>query len=232
MNRLLLSSLLATGLAFGASGVFAADQYGSPENVNQQAESYQQNTSADSMRTEGGEYTIQSGDTLSSIAESELGSQDRWQEIAEANDIDNPDRIYAGQTLAIPSGQSGASNAAHETAGEERASIENPSGQNEVSDNGMSAKSDESMIESPDDQASDDQNELSMDQSQRELKGEITEIGTESDSFSLRDEQGMTHLFTKLEDDEILEEVSVGDFVKVEIEDGTVVSLEKVDRSA
>ena len=67
---------------------------------------------------------------------------------------------------------------------------------------------------------------------EQELKGEITEIGTQNDSLSLKDEQGMTHSFTKFEDEKVLEGVSVGDFVKVEIEDGTVISLEKVDRPA
>jgi hypothetical protein len=42
----------------------------------------------------------------------------------------------------------------------------------------------------------------------------------------------MTHSFSKFEDEKVLEGVSVGDFVKVEIEDGTVISLEKVDRPA
>jgi hypothetical protein len=76
------------------------------------------------------------------------------------------------------------------------------------------------------------QSEQSMDQTQQELKGEITEIGSHNDSFSVKDAQGLTHSFTKLEDTDMLEQISVGDFVKIQIENGTVVSLEKVEKSA
>ena len=49
-------------------------------------------------------YTVQRGDTLSGIA--------RWygvsvHALAQANHISNPNRIYAGQTLCIPSGGGG-----------------------------------------------------------------------------------------------------------------------------
>ena len=219
MNRFLLSSIIATGLALGTSGVFAADQYGNSSDEIRQSEKYQQSSSNENLGSEGGEYTVQSGDTLSSIAEAELGSQDRWQEIARANDIENPDRIFAGQKLTIP--------AANETAGQERSEAEAPAKQNEASDTDVGAKSgaEEGTMSKA-------RNEQSMDQTQQELKGEITEIGSEKDRFSVKDEQGMTHSFTKIEDKDMLEEVSIGDFVKLEIENGTVVSLEKVDRSA
>lgn len=49
-------------------------------------------------------YTVQSGDTLSAIAASQLGSSDRYMEIFEANRaiLSNPDAIDVGQTLRIP----------------------------------------------------------------------------------------------------------------------------------
>lgn len=49
-------------------------------------------------------YTVQSGDTLSAIAQSQLGSADRYMEIFEANKsiLANPDAIDVGQTLRIP----------------------------------------------------------------------------------------------------------------------------------
>ncbi len=50
-----------------------------------------------------GEYVVKEGDTLGDIAEEQLGSQEDWQIIARANDIDNPDKIYVGQRLTIPS---------------------------------------------------------------------------------------------------------------------------------
>jgi len=52
-----------------------------------------------------GTYTVKEGDTLWKIAESQLGSGERWQEIAEANGIpiDNP-KVEVGQELTIPGG--------------------------------------------------------------------------------------------------------------------------------
>lgn len=228
MNRLLLSSILATGLALGASGVFAADQYGNSSDEIRQSENYRQNSSDENLGSEGGEYTVQSGDTLSSIAEAELGSQDRWQEIALANDIENPDRIFEGQKLTIPAGQSEAGTAGNEIAGQQETAVETPANESESSDMGAKTEEDETMSKPQSEQSG----EQSMDQTQQELKGEITEIGSQKESFSVKDEQGMTHSFTKLEDQDMLEQITVGDFVKIQIENGTVVSLEKVERSA
>lgn len=52
-----------------------------------------------------GTYTVKEGDTLWKIAEKQLGSGERWQEIAAANDIpvDNPE-VEIGQELTIPGG--------------------------------------------------------------------------------------------------------------------------------
>ena len=47
-------------------------------------------------------YTVQPGDTLWGIAQSQLGSGSRYGEIASANGIGNPDSIQAGQSLIIP----------------------------------------------------------------------------------------------------------------------------------
>jgi nucleoid-associated protein YgaU len=51
-----------------------------------------------------GEYVVKKGDTLSEIAEERLGSQDKWGLIAKANNLNDPDIIYVGQHLSIPSG--------------------------------------------------------------------------------------------------------------------------------
>lgn len=52
-----------------------------------------------------GTYTVKQGDTLWKIAASQLGDGERWQEIAEANNIpiDNP-AVEIGQELTIPGG--------------------------------------------------------------------------------------------------------------------------------
>lgn len=47
-------------------------------------------------------YTVKSGDNLSKISKHFYGSPNHYQKIAEANNIDNPDLIRAGQTLTIP----------------------------------------------------------------------------------------------------------------------------------
>ena len=219
MNHLLIASILTTGLALGgASGVYAADQYGSSDVSDQQSENYRQDSAPDKYSAESGQYTVKSGDTLASIAEERLGSQDRWQEIARANNIENPDRIFEGQTLTIPAAQDGSSQARFEETPQENAADETSANRAEAGSNNMADS----------DRARDNQ---SMNQEQ-ELKGEIIEIGAQNDSLSLKDKQGMTHSFTKFDDEDMLEGVTVGDFVKVEIEDGTVISLEKIDRNA
>ncbi len=54
--------------------------------------------------TEARFYTVKKGDTLSSIAKSELGSAGSYMKIFEANKpmLSHPDKIYPGQTLRIP----------------------------------------------------------------------------------------------------------------------------------
>lgn len=49
-------------------------------------------------------YTVESGDTLSRIAERYYGEPSKWRLIYEANrdTISNPDLIYPGQELQIP----------------------------------------------------------------------------------------------------------------------------------
>jgi nucleoid-associated protein YgaU len=62
---------------------------------------------AAAMRTEAAAertYTVESGDSLSAIAERLYGSGNEWRKIFEANrdQIDNPDLIHPGQVLRIP----------------------------------------------------------------------------------------------------------------------------------
>jgi nucleoid-associated protein YgaU len=50
-------------------------------------------------------YTVVSGDSLSKIAKHHYGDASKWRRIFEANRdlIKDPDEIYPGQTLKIPS---------------------------------------------------------------------------------------------------------------------------------
>lgn len=47
-------------------------------------------------------YTIKSGDNLSKISKLFYGNPNHYQKIAEANNIENPDRIQPGQTINLP----------------------------------------------------------------------------------------------------------------------------------
>jgi len=49
-------------------------------------------------------YTIEKGDTLSKIAKAKYGRAEKWQALFEANReiIEDPDKIYPGQTIRIP----------------------------------------------------------------------------------------------------------------------------------
>lgn len=52
---------------------------------------------------EGGSnsYVIKKGDTLSSIAQSELGSAYKWQKLADLNGLSNPHLIYPGTKIVL-----------------------------------------------------------------------------------------------------------------------------------
>ncbi|WP_208108713.1 LysM peptidoglycan-binding domain-containing protein [Cognatilysobacter terrigena] len=49
-------------------------------------------------------YTVQTGDSLSKIAQHLYGDANRWHQLYEANraTISDPDRIYPGQVLTVP----------------------------------------------------------------------------------------------------------------------------------
>lgn len=47
-------------------------------------------------------YTIKPGDNLSKISKLFYGNANKYNEIAQANGIDNPDKIQAGQQINIP----------------------------------------------------------------------------------------------------------------------------------
>lgn len=59
---------------------------------------------ADSDAGEQKTYTVQSGDTLSKIAEQHYGDGSKYTKIFEANRsvLEDPDKIYPGQELVIP----------------------------------------------------------------------------------------------------------------------------------
>ena len=62
------------------------------------------NADSEPARGGGDSYTVQSGDTLSAIAERHYGKASRWHEIFAANrdQIEDPDLIRPGQVLRLP----------------------------------------------------------------------------------------------------------------------------------
>ncbi|MGV8961520.1 MAG: LysM peptidoglycan-binding domain-containing protein [Stenotrophomonas sp.] len=53
------------------------------------------------------QYTVQKGDSLSKIAKQHLGDSNAWKQIFDANRdvLEDPDKIFPGQTLRIPAPQ-------------------------------------------------------------------------------------------------------------------------------
>ncbi len=47
-------------------------------------------------------YTVKAGDNLSKISKLFYGDANQYPKIAQANGLDNPDKIRVGQTLTIP----------------------------------------------------------------------------------------------------------------------------------
>ncbi len=64
-----------------------------------------QNVSPSSSQQQAQTYTVVSGDSLSKISRRIYGDASKWKKIYEANtdQIKNPDLIYPGQVLKIPS---------------------------------------------------------------------------------------------------------------------------------
>jgi len=57
---------------------------------------------SDETQEPGGTYTVEKGDTLWIIAERFYNDGTRWVEIAQANNLTNPDLIHVGNVLIIP----------------------------------------------------------------------------------------------------------------------------------
>ncbi len=57
------------------------------------------------IATTGGaeqEYTIKPGENLSKVSQRFYGNANKYQQIAQANSLSDPDKIRAGQTIKIP----------------------------------------------------------------------------------------------------------------------------------
>ena len=102
MRRFVISTLIATGLTLTGQSSFAYDEL----NKEAQNQGIEQGTESkvDMQNDSEGmqQYVVKRGDTLAEIAEKFLGSQAKWQEIAEANHLNNPNELNVGDRLLIP----------------------------------------------------------------------------------------------------------------------------------
>ena len=57
---------------------------------------------SESKASQRNTYTVKSGDTLSAIAQSQLGNSDRYIEIASLNGIQDASMIQPGQGIKLP----------------------------------------------------------------------------------------------------------------------------------
>lgn len=62
------------------------------------AEQIEQSTASDQTK----QVTVQSGTTLSAIAEQQYGDASKWRDIAKANNIVNPRQLQPGQQITVP----------------------------------------------------------------------------------------------------------------------------------
>lgn len=75
------------------------------------------------------EYTVQSGDTLSTIAYNYFGTSEAVDKIAEANGITNKNLIYVGETLVLPTDDASYTNERSSAAAESSVTYEEPASQ-------------------------------------------------------------------------------------------------------
>ena len=226
MRHLLVTSLLLTGLTLG--GVTAVHAEGKYKQNSPDQEMTQPRTDSD-FSGESSQYTVQEGDTLASIAEEHLGSADQWQIIARANDLSNPDQLEVGQKLTIPASSERSDAGAQDFSNSDSSAMQSQNDMNQPeSDAAPYAETARDFQSDSAQNPAQDEPALSEEQ---EIRGEITEIASGNDSLTIKDENGMTHDL-KLEDEQVADGVAVGDFVKAEIDGGTVVSLKKVDKNA
>lgn len=82
----------------------AANEEGRRQEEADLADFKRQLRAVDKAKAAARTYTVQSGDSLSAIAQSVYGDAGRWPEIFEANkdQISNPNLIHPGQELRIP----------------------------------------------------------------------------------------------------------------------------------
>lgn len=105
MRILIFATLFA--MALSLPGVITLAYSGQDKDAQtykstEQSEDHNVAAQEESGDMQGQEYIVKKGDTLAEIAEKFMGTQEKWQEIARANHLENPDQIDVGDRLLIP----------------------------------------------------------------------------------------------------------------------------------
>jgi len=217
--------LLSAICSFIVNGVALSEEVQVKEATEVQAEMLHDKTDvqdenkpsdSETVANNQGEYTVKQGDTLSGIAESTLGSADKWTLIAKINSISNPDEIFVGQKLTLPS-----NSYRHEIKVDKNKSEgklnEKPDYQTDSeivdSDEGALKVSEASTTEYT---------------TENTITGQIESAQSGSYTLIITDENGDSHQF-KLSNSDILDGVKQGDTVEVGFQDGMAVSVVQKD---
>ena len=184
------------------------------DNTNVQVENKLPDTQASDNKAD--EYTVQKGDTLSEIAKSTLGSEDKWPLIAKINHLNNPDELYVGQKLKLPT-----------DAGTKDMKVD---------ENKNQAKQDaDPYHETSPEIAGTEEGDMKVSESSETDKntdstitGQIESSRRDSNTLIITDENGDSHEF-KLSSPDVLNGVKKGDTVEVEFQDGKAASVVQKD---
>ena len=84
------------------SNLIAAGETLSIPDVEPKTKTTAEETAKDEGKISGATYEVVRGDSLWNIAERAYGDGYRWVEIAQANNLSNPNLIHSGNILAIP----------------------------------------------------------------------------------------------------------------------------------
>ena len=169
------------------------------------------------------EYTVKQGDTLSEIAENTLGSQEKWPQIAKLNHLDNPDQLFVGQKLKLPTGSQNQQQTQKMKVNENNTDARMDEEKDKLTDPEIAA-SDDSGLKNSEASATDEEANSSV-------TGQIESSQKGSDTLIITDESGDTHQY-KVSNPDVLNGVKQGDNVRVEFKDGMVVSVVEKNTNA
>ncbi len=110
----ILGAIIVVVLGLLVANFISNRNKGVDDGVSTQATSEEQGANGENSQKQN-EYTVQKDDSLSKIAEKYYGDKMMWPALAQANEIKNPNLIYADTVLKVPSKDDAAKVAAQMT---------------------------------------------------------------------------------------------------------------------